>query len=40
MHKYIGFIAAAFSVLGALSLGVMFYAAFNNAGMAILAFQS
>jgi len=39
MHKYIGFIAAAFAVLGALSIALMFYGHFNEGGMAVLAFQ-
>lgn len=39
MHKYIGFIAAAFAILGALSIALMFYGHFNESGMAVLAFQ-
>jgi len=39
MHKYIGFIAVAFAILGAISNGLMFWGHANNGGMAIVAFQ-
>ena len=39
MHKFIAFIAAAFAMLGALSIALMFYGHFNEGGMAVLAFQ-
>lgn len=39
MHKYIGFIAVAFAILGAISNGLMFYGHANEGGMAVLAFQ-
>lgn len=39
MHRYIGFVAAAFAILGFLAFALMFYAWANQGGMAVAGFQ-
>lgn len=39
MHRYLGFIAAAFAVLGFLAFAAMFWGMANNGGIAVLGMQ-
>ncbi|MEL7445106.1 MAG: hypothetical protein AAGK02_04750 [Pseudomonadota bacterium] len=39
MHKVISYISAALAIGGAICMAAMFYAAFNNGGMAVLGLQ-